>query len=494
MRLHRSLSVAGLGAALIGSALAVTPSAQSAAPSDTSTSDRPILSMTSAAKSVTLARSGKKVGFGNLGAYVVAGDEPFEVHVTRDSYSKPIQARLVQPDDTLVDFPLDAIKGYNRFKGFFHIRVRNLKGKLMVHQQHGFCPNRWDAARARPDAPDRSPYPQYCSFGSFPWTLGHVWGLQAGWAVSAPGGQAKLPVGKYVATVRIDEDFRKLLGIPNDAAHTRINLRVVKNAQTCREFRGCRLGAGDDPAATAPSHRPAANEPAGTDQPIADDPLPDLRALPAWDIGVHGGDVLHFAADVWNAGPSTLVVDGFRRPNENTMDAYQYFYDENGEPTGSAKIGTMHWHAAPSHNHWHFLDFARYRLLDADKQAVLRSKKQSFCLANTDVVDFTVTGAYWRAGRDDLDSSCGGFKALSVREVLDVGYGDTYEQWRAGQAFSLKGLPNGTYYIEVTANPAGKLHEPEGAEANNVAYRKVIIGGTPGHRTVRVPPVGMIEQ
>ena len=37
------------------------------------------------------------------------------------------------------------------------------------------------------------------------------------------------------------------------------------------------------------------------------------RAAPAWRIGVHNGNILHFAANVWNAGPSTLVVDGFRR-------------------------------------------------------------------------------------------------------------------------------------------------------------------------------------
>jgi Lysyl oxidase len=493
MRLHSSLSLAGLGAALIGSAIAAVPSSATTASTGSVAAEeaRPILSVTAISDHVTLAKSGRSVNLGRLGAYLIAGDDPFEVHVKRASYSDPILARWLNPNGSEVEFPADATKGFEKFRGFVHLRVRNLDGRLVTHQEHGFCPNRWSASRGRPDAPDRSPYPSWCGGFYMPWTLGSVWGLQAGWAVSAPAGSARLPVGRYVATVRIDEDFRKLLGIPNDAAYKRIKLRVVKNASDCHEHRGCRLGTEDAAEReSSPSLRPAANEPAGDDQPVAGDPLPDLRALPAWRIGVHNGNVLHFAANVWNAGPSTLVIDGFRRPNEDTMDAYQYFYDENGEPTGSAKIGTMHWHAAPSHNHWHFLDFARYRLLDSDKKSVVLSRKQSFCLANTDAIDYTVPGANWNPDGTDLSTACGGHSALSVREVLDTGSGDTYEQWRAGQAFVLKNVPNGTYFIEVTANPFSNLHEPD--ETNNVAYRKIFIGGTRGNRTVRVAPVGMI--
>ncbi len=48
------------------------------------------------------------------------------------------------------------------------------------------------------------------------------------------------------------------------------------------------------------------------------------------------------------------------------MDAYQYFFDTDGEQTGYQQLDShFHWHAA-NHNHWHFEDFARYRLLDAD--------------------------------------------------------------------------------------------------------------------------------
>ena len=45
-------------------------------------------------------------------------------------------------------------------------------------------------------------------------------------------------------------------------------------------------------------------------------------------------DFLAFAANVWNAGPSQLVLDGFRQQGKDLMDAYQYFYDANGKQVG----------------------------------------------------------------------------------------------------------------------------------------------------------------
>ena len=46
-------------------------------------------------------------------------------------------------------------------------------------------------------------------------------------------------------------------------------------------------------------------------------------------------------------------------------------------------------------------------------------------------------------------------------------------------------MPDGAYYIEITANPQHILYESN--TRNDVALRKVILGGTPGQRTVRVP-------
>lgn len=46
-------------------------------------------------------------------------------------------------------------------------------------------------------------------------------------------------------------------------------------------------------------------------------------------------------------------------------------------------------------------------------------------------------------------------------------------------------LPNGTYYIEVIANPMHILHETN--TGNDVSLREVILSGTKGNRHAKVP-------
>ncbi len=54
-----------------------------------------------------------------------------------------------------------------------------------------------------------------------------------------------------------------------------------------------------------------------------------------------------------------------------------------------------------------------------------------------------------------------------------------------GQSFDITHVPNGAYYIEIIANPLKVLRESN--TSNDVSLRRVILGGRPGHRTVRVP-------
>jgi hypothetical protein len=68
---------------------------------------------------------------------------------------------------------------------------------------------------------------------------------------------------------------------------------------------------------------------------------------------------------------------------------------------------------------------------------------------------------------------------------MPLGWGDTYVQSLSDQAFDITHVPNGTYYIEIIANPEKVLRESN--LGNDVSLRRVILGGRPGHRTVRVP-------
>ena len=109
------------------------------------------------------------------------------------------------------------------------------------------------------------------------------------------------------------------------------------------------------PAGGAASRRPA-------ERPLrADGPLPDLRSLPAWGIDLtENGTTCASRPRSGTAANSPLVVDGFRHEDEDHMDAYQYFFDGDGNQTGYQEVGEMQWDAE-NHQHWHFEDFARYR-------------------------------------------------------------------------------------------------------------------------------------
>jgi hypothetical protein len=469
-------SVAAIGLVAGGATAAPTGIADAAAqPSP--------LVLEAASKSVTL-ESFEGTVFLDLGVFAVAGDRPFEVRAYRSSYSQPITALHSLPGPDVV-LPARLVKDFSGLSNFFSVSIKDRKGKSVLKTSAPFCPNGDDTVRRWPEAPATSPYPEDCAAN--PYSTGAVWGLQRGYASPAlQFTEASLKAGRYTATVAITPAYRTALHIRAADARARVAVKVVKShdedSLSARQWAASRR----QTLATAPTMpKGKATKPQG--------PLPDLRSLPAWGIAVEKGRYLNFSATVWNAGASPLVVDGFRKPkNEKVMDAYQYFFDSAGRQTGYAPAGTMKWDAREGHTHWHFTDFATYRLLDKHKKLVLRSQKEAFCLANTDAVDYTVPHANWRPENTDLESSCGEQSSIGVREVLDTGSGDTYEQDLPGQSFDLRGLKNGTYYIQIKANPDQRLHET--TRDNNTSYRKVTISGLRSHRKVAAQKVGLIVE
>ncbi len=455
----------------------------------------PLLKLERAQSTATAFNEGSST-YLDLGVWAVAGSKPFEIRSYRTSYAQKLTAVLARsgPDQVL---PTGSVsEEFAGLRKFFVMTVTDKDGKVVNRTAQNFCPNNGYAqVRRRPDAPATSPYPGYCSGN--PYTLGSVWGLQAGYATPAVGySKLKLTVGsEYTAKLEIAPKFRSVLGISAADGVATVKVKVVKFEEGDENAVRAKVAASGNTTASkaATPLAPARNRPVGRASKAPSGPLPDLRSLPAWGIGVVRGRYLNFAATVWNAGPSSLVVDGFRQlDNEDRMDAYQYFFDAKGKQVGYSPVGTMEWDARDGHDHWHFTDFATYRLMDKHKKLVVRSQKEAFCLANTDAIDYTVPGANWKPYNTDLHTACGGHESIAVREVLEVGSGDTYFQSLPGQSFDLKGLKNGTYYIEVRANPVKKLHES--STSNNVSYRKVKISGKSGHRKVKVAKVGIIDE
>jgi|GEM_PF-635873 len=428
--------------------------------------------------------------YSDLGFRLEVNGGPLEIRTQRAADYESLPTAVAKLP--LGDVVLPAQQEIGKLSNFLRIGIvkRNDPDAVARVRKRSTCLGE-STERMTPDSQFKNPYPRTCYYNSY--ALGSVQGVPDGWAASIFGYESaglRAQPGKYDLTVSITKGYADALGLSAEQRTATTVLTVVKEG----ECRGCR-DRDTNPRLAANRTEP---DPDGGIESIADlpegTPTPDLRSLPAFGIQVNRkGTQLQFAANVWNAGNSPLVVDGFRRNGEDVMDAYQYFLDDDGNQVAYQPVGTMIWHPAPSHNHWHFNDFATYELLNADQTRAVRSGKESFCLANTDAVDLTGDGAAWDAYEEDLGSVCGGYEIRSIREVLSAGWGDTYTQYRAGQSFPIKNLPNGVYYVRVLANPDSTLIETD--TTNNESLRRVRLYTKPnGDRGVRVAPVGLVDE
>jgi hypothetical protein len=421
--------------------------------------------------------------FVDPGIWLASLGSSLRFDVGRTSYARPVTITQIisRPGGTPLArrLPASLLDGWNGLKDMMTLTVRDHAGKVVGAEKLTVCPDAFAPARATPDSPDASPYPQSCaSFDPFP--LGEVWGIERGWAINpAEGGFGRtftLTLGStYRVTETITPRYVRLLHIAPRKATASVEMTVVPQS-----------------GLPVPAKRRAGTLPSLPAVPELKNPpksvLPDLVPLPAWGMSATrsgGRDWLNFSATVWVGGNGPLDVEAFRSGGSPVMPAYQYFY-RNGKVIGRVRAGTMGFDSGKGHNHWHFQQFAEYRLLSAGKKVVVRSQKVGFCIAPSDAVDMLLARAVWQVPFIGLFGQCGSPTALWVREMLPVGWGDTYQQFLAGQAFNITSLPNGTYYVEVIANPEHLLRETR--YGNDVSLRKIIISGPKGHRHVTVPP------
>ncbi len=428
----------------------------------------------------------------NLHTWVAVSGSNLEIHVAGVDTGEPALTQVVRGADGQIvrhrPLPSTLISDVTQgLADFFEVTVSQ-GGEDIATTTSSFCPAGWDLSRVDDTGEALSEYPQGCWTHEL--TQGMVWGIQRAWAVRAPGfGDVhfELADGTYEVEVKIADTYRRLFRVHDDQASVMMTLTVT----TGEEVEGESL-----PGPVLPVLDPHLADPSGaTPAQVSESAsgLPDLIALPAWNLSTTipewieppTPDVLIFSANVWNGGDGPLVVEGFRQPGEPLMDAYQYFY-EDGVNVGRSLVGTLEYDPQPGHRHWHFTDFAEYRLLDTDGEEVARSGKEAFCLANTHAIDMTLTNANWSPDGRDLGTSCGFFGALWIREILDVGWGDTYVQGLPGQWIEIDDVPNGQYVLEVATNQEGRLEELR--SDNNAAHVSLLLGGEPGARTVEVLP------
>ncbi|TMJ97060.1 MAG: hypothetical protein E6G67_03500 [Actinobacteria bacterium] len=467
---------------LVASAVALT----TLVPAGTASADAPSVRLVAASPQVTLYRGYRSVPL-DLGVWAASAGGAFELRVSQADYDQTPTAVQVDADTGAV---LRTVPGellarrWAGLSGFLRVRFAAPSGRIYA-KLFPFCPGSFDQQRLDDTGPVLPTYPNVCTTFS-PFTKGMVWGIDPGWAVNplsdqfgeGDGAAMNIPDGTYAVTVRVMPPYDDLFAIPADNARVGLTARVVTPKAR-------------HPGGTA-AHRSTSPAPDGPVPTITNpDPatLPDLVGLPGWRVDIfhhNARDYLAFAATEWNAGPAPLVVEGFRRPGTNIMDAYQYFRDAQGTVVGRASVGAFDYDVRPGHEHWHFEQFARYSLYDLVHHELVRSKKQGFCIFPTDAIDLTVPGAAWQPWSFGLFSVCGTQTSMWVREDLDVGWGDTYFQFIPGQSFNVTALPNGWYKIRIRVNPLGALYET--STTNDVQDRLVYLGGRPGARTVLAAP------
>lgn len=170
-----------------------------------------------------------------------------------------------------------------------------------------------------------------------------------------------------------------------------------------------------------------------------------VEDLPANFCSVQEGNVI----------PGTRKVIRFSVTTPNIGDADVYVgnpiahMDPNGDGNTSDADGMFEF--ASCHNHFHFQNYATYRLIGEDG-AEWKSAKRGFCMLDTDPYNTVNGDGAWEY------RSCGTTR-IPGNQGISAGWADTYTFTLAGQYFVLDGgdhqpvVPPGRYVIEVHVNP-----------------------------------------
>jgi hypothetical protein len=383
--------------------------------------------------------------------------------------------------------PAGQLKWGNGLPGFFVLTVHDSTGALVSRGTQPFCAA-GDFGESRTDiaGPDLPTYPFGCGdrlSRALPIGLDEGWATEISGEVPFPKAE---PDGQYTLRVAIAPTYAKQLGVPADrvAKHTELTVKTGQGGG-CGEI--CPPVPVGQPVPIS-AEGPHVADPGGGNNGTSGSGVPDLRALKARGLRIvhhtkSDRDYLDFAATIWNAGTGPLVVEGFRAGDKPRMTSRQFIY-RNGAPARSQVVGKFEFDTRPGHHHWHMEDIAQYDLLNSSGKRVVLSEKQSFCLAPTDPVNLLRRGADWQPDTSGLWSACAGDDSIWLREVLPAGWGDTYVQTVAGQSFNITNLPNGHYFLRITADPRHRLLETD--YSNNAALLPIVLSGPIGQRTLSV--------
>lgn len=186
-----------------------------------------------------------------------------------------------------------------------------------------------------------------------------------------------------------------------------------------------------------------------------------------------GRKLLLFSTAMANVGAGTFELHA-TVANDGTTTATQWIYDDQGGHI-ERYAGTFVFSDHAGHNHFHFANFANYRLRTVAANngvgsVVKTSDKIGFAMFDGAAYNLSLPGApsspvYKRLEQSSLDP-----------EGISVGWADVYARNLADQWIDITGVRDGKYWLEVTVDPNGLIAESD--ETNNVTYVKVILKGS----------------
>jgi hypothetical protein len=225
----------------------------------------------------------------------------------------------------------------------------------------------------------------------------------------------------------------------------------------------------------------------------SDELPPDLKVLALAELYVQRDDgrpALRFSHTTGNLGPGPLEIEPDPATEdcdgrENSRYAVQNIWrDANGSGSferdadavaRSKPVGCMFFHAP--HDHYHFGDFARYRLLaEGSGKVVRRSEKVSFCVVDSRLVPGLPGAPPAQHYALETCNSPDGVHGITP------GWADFYSSGTPGQELRVGGLGRGRYCLELATDPEDRLAEGL-REQNNV--RRVRIALRPARLAVR---------
>jgi hypothetical protein len=207
--------------------------------------------------------------------------------------------------------------------------------------------------------------------------------------------------------------------------------------------------------------------------------LPDLAMLPPFDfrieISPEGRRLLRFSTVAVNIGRGPFQIYGYDANGAvigDILSVRQQIKRSDGTFSERSTTARMSW-SGDGHDHWHVIDYQRFRLQNLNARVLGSVAKTGFCAFDSYRYGSTRL-AFYTSARPICAVGANG----TVLMGHSRNWGDIYRSTIAFQWVDITGLPNSDYKLKVIVDPpfstGGRFRESN--DANNRSWTKIHIG------------------